>query len=127
MPAGTFDMILAGNVIQFLPRPAHAVRRWLALLKPGGTLGFSWGLAQDPRWEPVMATVDAHVPAGITGFEAFLRRLPFGGTEPVERMLTSSGFKTGEGDASEAQRRAGSEYWRIAEAMRPKIRLLIVV
>ena len=35
--------------------------------------------------------------------------------------------ETGEGDASEAQRRAGSEYWRIAEAMRPKIRLLIVV
>ena len=92
-PAGTFDMILAGNVIQFLPRPAHAVRRWLSLLTPGGTLGFSWGLPQDPRWEPVMAAVDAHVPAGIAGFEAFLHRLPFGGTEPVERMLTSSGFK----------------------------------
>jgi len=35
--------------------------------------------------------------------------------------------ETGEGDASEAQRRADSEYWRIAEAMRPKIRLLIVI
>ena len=48
--AGTFDVILAGYVIQLLPRPALAVRRWLALLKPGGTLGSSWGLAQDPRW-----------------------------------------------------------------------------
>jgi len=35
--------------------------------------------------------------------------------------------ETGGGDASEAQRRADSEYWRIAEAMRPKIRLLIVI
>ena len=86
-------MILAGNVIQFLPRPAYAVRRWLCLLKPGGTAGFSWGLAQDPRWEPVMAAVDAHVPAGMSGFEAFLRRPPFGGTEPVERMLTGTGYQ----------------------------------
>ncbi len=92
-PAGRFDVILAGNVIQFLPRPAYAVRRWLCLLKPGGTLGFSWGLAQDPRWEPVMAAVDAHVPAGIAGFEAFLRRPPFGGTEPVEQMLTGTGYQ----------------------------------
>ena len=89
-PAGRFDVILAGNVIQFLPRPAYAVRRWLCLLKPGGTFGFSWGLAQDPRWEPVMAAVDAHVPAGMSGFEAFLRRPPFGGTNPVEQMLTAN-------------------------------------
>ena len=92
-PAGRFDVILAGNVIQLLPRPAHAVRRWLCLLKPGGTLGFSWGLAQDPRWEPVMAAVDAHVPAGMSGFEAFLRRPPFDGTDPVEQMLTGTGYQ----------------------------------
>jgi hypothetical protein len=35
--------------------------------------------------------------------------------------------ETSEGDASEAQRRADSEYRRIAEAARPKIRLLIVI
>jgi len=35
--------------------------------------------------------------------------------------------ETGEGDASEAQRRADSEYWRIAEAMRPKIRRCILI
>jgi hypothetical protein len=33
----------------------------------------------------------------------------------------------GEGAASEIQRRADSEFWRIAKAMRPKIKLLIVV
>ena len=92
-PAGTFDVILAGNVIQFLPNPARAADRWRALLTPGGTLAFSWGLAQDPRWEPVMAAVDAHVPPGMTGFEAFLRRSPFGGIDPVEQMLTGTGYQ----------------------------------
>ena len=92
-PAGTFDVILAGFVIQLLPQPALAVQRWLALLKPGGTLGFSWGLAQDPRWEPVMAALDAHVPPGMSRFEAFFRRPPFDGTDPVEQMLTASGYQ----------------------------------
>ena len=35
--------------------------------------------------------------------------------------------ETGLGDAGKIQRRADSEFWRIAEAMRSKIRLLIVV
>ena len=91
--AGQFDVVLAGFVIQLLPRPALAVQRWLALLTPGGTLGFSWGLAQDPRWEPVMAALDAHVPPGMSRFEAFFRRPPFDGTGSVERMLTASGYQ----------------------------------
>ena len=95
-PAGQFNIILAGNLIQLLPRPAHAVRSWLALLKPGGTLGFSWGLAQDPRWVPVMAALDAHVPAGMSRFEAFFRRPPFDGIEPVEQMVTEAGYQTAE-------------------------------
>ena len=90
---GTFDVILAGFVIQLLPRPEHAARRWLALLKPGGTLGFSWGLAQDPRWVPVMAALDAHVPPGMSRFEAFFRRSPFNGIESLERMLTESDYQ----------------------------------
>ena len=35
--------------------------------------------------------------------------------------------ETGGGDATEAQRRADSENWRIAEAMRPKIRRFILI
>ena len=91
--AGTFGVVLAGYVIQLLPRPAHAVRRWRALLKPGGTLGFSWGLAQDPRWVPVMAALDAHVPPGMSRFEAFFRRPPFDGTSHVDQMLTEAGYQ----------------------------------
>ena len=70
----TFDAIVAGYLIQFLPRPAHAARAWQRLLKPGGVLAFTWGAAQDPRWAPAIAAVDAHVPDGMPGFEAFFRR-----------------------------------------------------
>jgi ubiquinone/menaquinone biosynthesis C-methylase UbiE len=92
-PSQSFDVVLAGYVIQFLPRPGLAVQRWLALLRPGGALGFSWGLAQDPAWGPVMAAVDAYVPAGVPGFETFFRRPPFTGIDPVEQMLTGHGYR----------------------------------
>ena len=91
-PPSSFDAVLAGDVIQFLPCPDLAARRWLSLLKPNGTLAFSWGLAQDPRWVPVMAAVDTHVPNGVPGFEAFFRRPPFDDIDPVEQMLTGSGY-----------------------------------
>jgi ubiquinone/menaquinone biosynthesis C-methylase UbiE len=102
-PMSSFDAVLAGYVIQFLPRPELAVRHWLSLLRPGGTLGFSWGLAQDPAWIPVMAAIDAHVPVGVPGFEAFFRRPPFTGIDPVEQMLTSSGYHQVDTVASEVE------------------------
>jgi SAM-dependent methyltransferase len=92
-PSRAFEVVLAGYVIQFLARPDFAVQRWLALLRPGGTLGFSWGLAQDPAWIPVMAAVDAYAPVGVPGFEEFFRRPPFTGTGSVEEMLTRTGYQ----------------------------------
>lgn len=88
----SFNVILAGNVIQFLPRPAHAVRHWLSLLMRGGTLGVAWTLAQDPRWAPVIAAIDAYVPDGVPAFGAFMRRPPFGDTEAFEHTLTEAGY-----------------------------------
>jgi ubiquinone/menaquinone biosynthesis C-methylase UbiE len=92
-PSRAFDVVLAGYVIQFLPRPDLAVQCWQAVLRPGGTLAFSWGLAQDPAWIPVMAAIDAQVPDGVPGFESYFRRPPFTGTGPVEQMLTESGYQ----------------------------------
>ena len=59
-PAGQFNVILAGNLIQLLPRPAHAVRSWLALLNraapsgspgagPGSPVGTGDGCLGRPR------------------------------------------------------------------------------
>jgi SAM-dependent methyltransferase len=89
---GSFDVILAGNVIQFLPRPAHAAGHWRALLSPPGTLAFSWSLAEDPRWLPVIAAFDAAMPEGQPGFAAMLRRPPFGSVEMLHAVLTAAGY-----------------------------------
>ena len=86
-------MILAANVIQFLPRPAHAVWHWLGLLTPGGSAGIAWTVAQDPQWAPVIAAVDAYVPDGVPGFAAFMRRPPFGDIGAVEQMFTGAGYR----------------------------------
>ncbi len=119
--AGRFDVVLAGNVIQFLPRPAHAVGRWLALLRPGGTLGFSWGLGQDPRWVPVMAAVDAHVPPGMSRFEVFFRRPPFDGIGPVEQMLTEAGYQAVETVtcAIDTVYRSAEQWWQACQSQAP--------
>lgn len=85
--AGSFDVILAGNLIQFLPRPATALRRWRTLLTPGGTLAVSWGLAEDPRWIPVIRAFDAQMPDGMPGFKATMRRPPFEMVETLEQLL----------------------------------------
>ena len=88
-----FNVILAGNVIQFLPRPAHAVWHWLDLLTPDSTAGIAWTVAQDPQWAPVIGAVDAYVPDGVPAFAAFMRRPPFGAIGAVEQMLTGAGYR----------------------------------
>jgi ubiquinone/menaquinone biosynthesis C-methylase UbiE len=59
-PPDSFDVVLAGNVVQFLPRPADAAANWLRLLTPGGIMGAAWTVSQEARWGPA--------------FGAFMRR-----------------------------------------------------
>ena len=40
-----------------------------------------------------MAALDAHVPPGMSRFEAFFRRPPFDGTGHVDQMLTEAGYQ----------------------------------
>ncbi len=87
-----FDRILAGMVIQFLARPGHVVWKWMSLLDLDGVLGFTWTVANDPRWKPAIEAVDAFVPDSKLGFEAFMRRKPFHSIRSVEDMLTSAGY-----------------------------------
>jgi ubiquinone/menaquinone biosynthesis C-methylase UbiE len=91
--AGSFDVILAGNVIQFLPRPAHAVRAWHRLLTPPGRVAISWSLAEDPRWLPVIAAFDTRMPEGRTGFVSTLRRPMFESVKTLHDMLIGCGYR----------------------------------
>lgn len=44
---GSFDGVVARNLLWTLPRPAEALRRWHGLLRPGGR-----ALISDGRWNP---------------------------------------------------------------------------
>ena len=86
---GTFDAALASLVLYLLPEPAVALRRWLEVLQPGGTVAFSWGIRPDPRWSPVFAAVDAYA-KGADGFEAYVHRL--GSPEGMTAVLNDCGY-----------------------------------
>ncbi len=88
-PPATFDAVLASLVVYLLPHLRATAARWLDLLKPGGTLGFSWGVRPDPQWTPVIAAVEAHAPVGA-GFESYVRRL--GPPGEMEAMLAGCGY-----------------------------------
>jgi ubiquinone/menaquinone biosynthesis C-methylase UbiE len=111
-PPESFDVILAGNVLQFLPRPVQTVLHWYALLMSGGRLGVAWTVAQDRRWLPVIAAVDAHVPDGVPAFGAYMRRPPFDDVSSVEKMLTGVGYQQVTTTTRQATTTYGSpEHW----------------
>ena len=86
---GCFDAALASLVLYLLPDPAVALRHWLGVLRPGGTVAYSWGIQPDPRWSPVFAAVDAFA-KGADGFEAHVRRL--GSPEEMSTVLNDCGY-----------------------------------
>lgn len=86
---GSFDTVLASLVLYLLPDAGTALRSWLEVLKPGGTLGFSWGIRPDPRWSPVFGAVDAFA-KGVGGFESAVRRL--GSPDDMTARLAACGY-----------------------------------
>jgi SAM-dependent methyltransferase len=63
LPAAGFDAVVMGDVIEHLPRPAEALERIAALLRPGGVLylalpnaGSRLARRMGPRWWSVIPT-----------------------------------------------------------------------
>ncbi len=101
---GSFDAVLASNVMFLLGDPERAARRYAELLRPGGVFAFSWNVAEDPAWVPVIAAVDEHAADG--GFGGFLHRPPFDAVSAMEAMLWRAGYR----DVSTVQRVAEVRY-----------------
>jgi ubiquinone/menaquinone biosynthesis C-methylase UbiE len=57
VPAGSFDVVLAGQVIFFLPSVVEALRCWARLLRPGGRIAFSSFAARDPVADGAMKVI----------------------------------------------------------------------
>lgn len=118
----TFDAVVASMMVFVLPDPARAVRAWHAILKPGGTLAFSWNIAEDPRWIPVVAAVDSRVPGG-RGLEHQLRHGPFGSVEDVEAMAVGAGFGSVTTRAADVVSRYSgpAHWWAVSWSQAPRI------
>jgi len=89
---GSMDVVLASLVPYLLPDPAAALRHWHEVVRPGGTVAFSWGIHPDPRWSPVFSAVDAYAKGarGTGGFESCIRRL--GSPADMAGVLDAAGY-----------------------------------
>ena len=95
--AGSFDAVLAGLVIFFLPDAAGALRRYAELLAPGGRLGFTTFGAQDENFDAAMKVIGSHVPnEGMPPRSE--RQGPFGSPDGIRQLLTDHGYATPEID-----------------------------
>ncbi|MFJ8785858.1 class I SAM-dependent methyltransferase [Streptomyces sp. NPDC102476] len=56
---GTFDVLLAGLVLQFLPEPQHTLRRLTHMLRPGGRIAICTPAAAPDDLDIVDRTADA--------------------------------------------------------------------
>jgi ubiquinone/menaquinone biosynthesis C-methylase UbiE len=89
---GRFDKVICSLLFFLLPHPERAARRWLDLLRPGGTMALSWNVSEDPAWVPVIAAADRHVPPGFPRFGQMLRHWPLGSVPELERTLAGCGY-----------------------------------
>ncbi len=87
---GSFDGIASSLVLFFLPDPLEAVRAWLPLVRPGGTVGVTTFGETDPRWRDVDAVLQPYLPrrdARTSGSQG-----PFGSDAGMEQLLLDGGF-----------------------------------
>lgn len=87
---GSFDAVLASLVMFFLPDPAAAVRRYAALLAPGGRFGFTTFGAQDRNFDAAMRAVATFVPGGMPSRDE--RQGPFRSRDGIIQLVTANGF-----------------------------------
>jgi SAM-dependent methyltransferase len=91
--AGSFDAVLAGLVLFFLPDAGGALRRYAGLLAPGGRLGFTTFGAQDENFDAAMKAIGSHVPGdGLPPRSE--RQGPFGSPDSITHLLTGHGYAT---------------------------------
>ncbi|REE95519.1 ubiquinone/menaquinone biosynthesis C-methylase UbiE [Thermomonospora umbrina] len=88
---GSFDLLLGGFVIFFLPDPASGVRAWARALRPGGRLTLSTFQRQDPGYEQMLKAINAFVP-GEGGREPRRPTQQFRTEEPLTEVLSENGF-----------------------------------
>lgn len=107
VPPASYDVVLAGQVIFFLPSVVDALRRWTRLLRPGGRIAFSSFAPRDPVVEAAMRALAPLLsggppPRGVSTAEvadpdAIVRTVAAAGLGPA--AVTTEAFRTSFADA----------------------------
>jgi SAM-dependent methyltransferase len=89
-PAASFDAILAGLVIFFLPDPDTALARYAKLLAPGGRLAFTTFAKSDENHDAAMKAIAGFAPGDLP--ERRTRQGPFKTRDGIAELLARGGF-----------------------------------
>jgi SAM-dependent methyltransferase len=89
-PAACFDVVVAQQVLQFIPDKAAALREMHRVLAPGGRLGLAvWrSTAHAPGWAILEEVLARHVGAEAAQLPPF----SFGDAEALRRVVEGAGF-----------------------------------
>jgi len=88
---GSFDAILLGLVIFFIPDPVAALRRYAGLLAPGGRLAFSTFGPSDPTFDAAMKALGSFVSGPLPDRAG--RQGPFTNAETIAQLLVETGYR----------------------------------
>jgi ubiquinone/menaquinone biosynthesis C-methylase UbiE len=89
-PDRSFDALLAGLVLFFLPEPVAALNSYVELLAPGGRLAFTTFGRSDPHFDAAMKVAGSYVPGELPPRTE--RQGGFGSAEGIREVLTANGF-----------------------------------
>jgi ubiquinone/menaquinone biosynthesis C-methylase UbiE len=90
-PPGSFDVVLANQVLFFLPDPGLALRSYATLLRSGGRLAFSTFAAEDAVFGKAMGAFAKFAPGAAAQRERF-QQSPFRAEEPIRSLLAAEGY-----------------------------------
>ncbi len=91
LPTGSFDLVASSLVLFFLPDPAAALARWVALLAPGGRIGLTTFGEEHPAWTQLNDLFRPWVPPGMLDPKVVGPDAPFASDAGMEAMLRDAG------------------------------------
>jgi len=85
LPDNSYDLIVAGWVLPYTPRPEALITEMYRLLKPGGALGFSWTEISDEK----LLLNDKNRANNLNNKELILKLLVRNNTKKIMDLTTS--------------------------------------
>lgn len=87
----TYDLVASSLVLFFLPDPAAALARWVALLAPGGRIGLTTFGQEHAAWSGINALFRPWLPPAMLDPKAVGPEAPFSSDDGMEALLRAAG------------------------------------